>query len=141
MHAVVQAGDERAHAAHSAVSELEAGGSARGDDAECRRSVGPGGGAPSEPPRPGSANGMTVSSPGAEMSGLAAPGLAAPGPAAGSKARTGPQLPDFLEMSAPAKMQDFKRPDYMSEDSWVGGLWGTVSASFPDNLASKVADL
>ncbi|MEW5300897.1 MAG: hypothetical protein WDW36_003791 [Sanguina aurantia] len=123
-----QAGDERAHAAHSAVSELEAGGSARGDDAECRRSVGPGGGAPSEPPRPGSANGMTVSSPGAEMSGLAAPGLAAPGPAAGSKARTGPQLPDFLEMSAPAKMQDFKRPDYMSEDSWVrlrdlGKLW------------------
>ncbi|MEW5313637.1 MAG: hypothetical protein WDW38_005189 [Sanguina aurantia] len=115
---------ERAHAVHSAVSGLDAGGSKGGDDAEYSHSVGSGGGAPSEPSRPSTAIGMNVSSgPGSAMSVLSSAGLAA-----GSKARTGPQLPDFLEMSTPAKMQDSKRPDYMSEDSWVrlrdlGKLW------------------
>lgn len=63
--------------------------------------------------------------------------LASSGLAPGSKSRTGPQLPDFLEISAPAKLQDSKRPNYMSEDSWVGVLWWTVRVSFCDDLTSK----
>lgn len=125
-----QTGDERSRSVQSVVSELDA--SEEGNDTEYSQSVVSGGG-PSEPSRPSSAIGNNISRPGSAMSVLSSSGLAPVG-----KLRTGPHLPDFLEMSTPAKMQDFKRPNYMSEDSWVS--LGAHQTCDPVHMFLRVRD-